>query len=98
MPYLCHLDLDGFVSKPVLVPQKKPLRSYSNLQTCHFPSLIIKPVPVTPQKMVAILEDNRHVRNAKPSEKLGETSARETLPSDNRTDDGQLSDGNNYMH
>jgi hypothetical protein len=90
-PYVCHIDSNGAVSKPLLLPQKDPCFYSSFLQTFNLATFIKSPVRLSPNAMVAILEDNHHVRNAQLSlqlqKELTQTSCREkTMPdSESRT-------------
>ena len=79
-PYFCHIDSNGNVSKPVLLPQKDPSFYSSFLQTYNLSTLIKGPVRLTPQAMVSILEDGKHVRNAQLSVELQKRVAQEPSP------------------
>lgn len=62
--YLSRLDTAGNASKPILLPQKGPRFYDSFLMTYNVPALITKPVPITPQHLVRVMLDNKHMRNA----------------------------------
>jgi hypothetical protein len=73
--YLSHIDSNGIASKPLLLPQKDPLLYSSFDRTYNLPELITKPVPISPQGIVGVLQDNKHIRNAQLSDELKERVA-----------------------
>jgi hypothetical protein len=97
-PYICHIDSNGAVSKPLLLPQKDPRFYSSFLQTFNLSTLVKGPIRISPQAMVAILEDDHNVRNAHLSlqlqEELTQTSAREKIMPDTE----KVLDGRTLMH
>lgn len=51
-PYFCHVDTNGVVSQPVMLPQKDPEFYRSRLLTFNVPELIREPVPITARRLV----------------------------------------------
>jgi hypothetical protein len=91
---VCHIDSNGAVSKPLLLPQKDPRFYSSDLQTFNLPTLIKSRVRLSPQAMVAILEGNNQVRNAQLSPDLKKEVAQTAAPDKVMPD----SEGRMLMH
>ena len=95
---MCHIDSNGNVSKPLLVPQKDPRFYSSFLQTYNLSTLVKGPVRLAPQAMVAILEDNKHVRNAQLSIKLKKIISQTSFSERTIPDSSRLSESWGLMH
>jgi hypothetical protein len=97
-PFLCHIDSNGAVSKPLLLPQNDPDFYSSFLQTYNLPTLVKGPVRLSPQAMVAILEDNNHVKNARLSLDLEQDLAQTSSSEKPMPDSQKLSETRMMMH
>ncbi len=64
-PYFCHVDENGEVSKPFVMPQKDPAFYRTFLKTYNVPELVDGPVTVRWQDLTAAAYDNKHALNAK---------------------------------
>jgi len=62
--YFCHVDENGKVSKPLLLPQEDPAFYTSFLKTYNVPELITAPVDVRWQKIVSAAFDQDKMKNA----------------------------------
>jgi len=49
--YISHVDPNGVVSRPLLLPQKDPTFYDSCLNTYSVPELVVEPVPITGEKL-----------------------------------------------
>jgi hypothetical protein len=61
--YFCHVDEDGNVSKPLLMPQEDPSFYSTFLKTYNVPELISAPVDVWWQKIVSAAFDQNKMKN-----------------------------------
>ncbi|HOI54885.1 MAG TPA: hypothetical protein PLP01_06520, partial [Phycisphaerae bacterium] len=72
--YICHVDLDGRFSKPLLVPQQDPRFYDSFAMTYNVPELASGPVPIRGNRLA------RLIRSPMPDgERLPMTSASPTV-------------------
>lgn len=59
--YLAHVDEQGQVSKPLMVPQRDPARYDGRLKCATVPELVVEPVRLTPQALGAAVRGRREV-------------------------------------
>ncbi|MBN1782779.1 PD40 domain-containing protein [bacterium] len=63
-PYFCHIDANGNISKPFVLPQKDPQFYDQFLKTYNVPEFARVPEQVSPQKIREIMNDNSRRKNA----------------------------------
>src|SRR3990172_3486380 len=63
-PYIAHIDEQGVVGKPFVVPQKDPAFYDTFLKTYNVPELITGPVKVRPQQLVKVAYDDNNKKDA----------------------------------
>jgi Tol biopolymer transport system component len=97
-PFFCHIDSNGNVSKPALLPQKDPRFYSSFLQTYNLSTLVKGPVRLTPQAMVTILENGEYARNAQLSLELKKELAQTPLPENAMPDTLKSYENNAILH
>ena len=64
LPYICHVDEQGAVSKPFLLPQKNPQHYDFELMTYNLPELIQSPVKLNARQVARKAFDEHSVINA----------------------------------
>ena len=80
-PYFTHVDGEGGVSKPFLLPQEDPAFYESCLHTFNIPELVTEPIPQSPQKL---LDSARRTKKSLQAKAAGLRAA----PRDSVSDDG----------
>jgi len=61
-PYFAHIEDDGSISKPFLLPQKNPKEDYGKLMfSYNLPQFMISPVPYSPEELSSSLKDGRRI-------------------------------------
>ncbi len=53
--YLSHVDANGVVSQPLLLPQEDPTFYDSCLNTYSVPELVVEPVPITKERLAQVV-------------------------------------------
>ena len=79
-PYFSHIDEQGNVSKPFLLPQKDPEFYSTFLKTYNVPEMVKGPVKTRPQTIIQIAYNTMQTLNAKldPEVEMGEQKMEET--------------------